>query len=126
MNVKVRGFGYSLATVSGPRCDAYGTGIVVSATARRPGSSGLAIGWFLAFTTSMELLDRITIEAGKCGGKPCVRGYRIRVRDVLELLAQGASADEILRDHPFLEADDIRACLHFAEVQSDALVGRAS
>lgn len=91
-----------------------------------PHIAALAIGWFLAFTAAMELLDRITIEAGKCGGKPCVRGYRIRVRDVLELLAQGASADEILQDYPFLEADDIRACLHYAAVQSDALVVRAS
>lgn len=74
----------------------------------------------------MELPERMTIEAGECGGKPCVRDYRIRVRDVLGLLAQGASVDEILQDYPFLEADDIRACPHYAALQSDALVVRAT
>ncbi|BET69339.1 DUF433 domain-containing protein [Opitutales bacterium ASA1] len=74
----------------------------------------------------MDLLSRITIEPGKCGGKPCVRGYRLRVRDVLELLAKGASFDEVLEDYPFLERDDILACLQFGAVQSDALILRAS
>ena len=60
------------------------------------------------------LLSRITVEPGKCGGRPCIRGFRLRVKDVLELLAQGASWDEILKDYPFLEADDLRACLEFA------------
>jgi uncharacterized protein (DUF433 family) len=74
----------------------------------------------------MNLIDRITIEPGKCGGKPCIRGFRLRVRDVLELLANGATFEEILEDYPFLERDDIRACLHYAAVQSDALILRAS
>lgn len=60
------------------------------------------------------LVSRITVEAGKCGGRPCIRGYRLRVKDVLELLANGAAWAEILEDYPFLEADDIRACLVFA------------
>lgn len=74
----------------------------------------------------MNLLERITIEPGKCGGKPCIRGFRLRVRDVLELLAAGASSEEILADYPFLEPDDVKACLQFAAVQSDALILRAS
>jgi uncharacterized protein (DUF433 family) len=72
------------------------------------------------------LLSRITIEPGKCGGRPCIRGYRLRVKDVLELLAPGASWEEIPTDYPFLEADDIRACLEFAAVQNDHVVLRAS
>lgn len=72
------------------------------------------------------LLSRITVEPGKCGGRPCVRGYRLRVKDVLELLANGASWEEILTDYPFLEADDIRACLEFAAAQNDHVVLRAS
>lgn len=73
-----------------------------------------------------SLLSRITVEAGKCGGRPCIRGYRLRVKDVLELLAHGASWEEILTDHPFLEPDDIRACLEFAAAQNDHVVLRAS
>ena len=72
------------------------------------------------------LLSRITVEAGKCGGRPCIRGYRLRVKDVLELLAQGASWAEILADHPFLEPDDIRACLEFAAAQNDHVIPHAS
>ncbi len=59
--------------------------------------------------------DRIiTIEPGKRGGKPCIRGLRITVYDVLEYLASGMSEAEILRDFPDLTAEDIRACLAFA------------
>lgn len=54
--------------------------------------------------------SRITAEPGKCGGRPCVRGKRIRVSDVQDLLAAGADEQEILRDYPFLDAADIRAC----------------
>ena len=61
-----------------------------------------------------DLLQRITIEEGKLGGRPCIRGMRIRVQDVLEMLAGGASSEEILRDFPYLEADDIRAVLAYA------------
>jgi uncharacterized protein (DUF433 family) len=50
-----------------------------------------------------ERLNRITVEAGKCGGRPCIRGQRMRVTDVLELLAAGASFEEIMRDYSFLE-----------------------
>jgi len=63
------------------------------------------------------LLSRITVEAGKCGGRPCIRGHRLRVKDVLELLGNGATWKEILADYPFLEPDDIRACLERGEDQ---------
>lgn len=62
---------------------------------------------------------RITIEPGKCGGRPCIRGMRIRVTDVLSLLGAGASFDEILSDYPDLEADDILAALNHAATQVD-------
>jgi uncharacterized protein (DUF433 family) len=65
----------------------------------------------------MSLMDRITIEAGKCGGRPCIRGMRIRVSDVLDMLAGGATPDEILDSFPDLEADDIRAALAYASAQ---------
>ena len=58
--------------------------------------------------------SRITLEAGKRGGKPCIRGLRITVYDVLEWLAQGMSEAEILADYPELELEDIRAALAFA------------
>ena len=64
------------------------------------------------------MMERITSEPDKCGGKPCIRGMRIRVLDVLELLAAGASHAEILEDYPYLEADDITACLLFAAEQA--------
>jgi uncharacterized protein (DUF433 family) len=68
---------------------------------------------------TVNYLDRITIEPGKCGGRPCIRGKRLRVKDILELLAAGADNAEILRDYPFLESEDIRAALQFAAAQSD-------
>ncbi len=62
----------------------------------------------------MEVAPRITVEAGKLGGKPCIRGLRFPVRDLLELLANGATVGEILEDYPFLEAEDIPAALSYA------------
>jgi uncharacterized protein (DUF433 family) len=62
----------------------------------------------------MDYRAIITIEPGKRGGKPCIRGLRITVYDVLEYLASGMSEAEILTDFPDLTADDIRACLAFA------------
>ena len=64
-----------------------------------------------------DLLSRITIRADQCHGRPCIRGMRIRVVDVLEMLANGISQDEILSDFPDLERDDIRACLAYAVAQ---------
>ena len=69
-----------------------------------------------------DLLNRITIEPGKCGGRPCIRGQRMRVSDVLDLLAAGASFEEILRDYAFLERQDILAALAYAARQSDHIV----
>lgn len=66
-----------------------------------------------------NLLTRITVEADKCGGRPCIRGKRMRVSDILELLAAGATDQEILQDYPFLEPEDIRAALAFAAAQSN-------
>ena len=66
-----------------------------------------------------SLLDRITIDPGKCGGRPCIRGLRMRVTDILGLLSTGASHQEILEDYPFLENSDIRAALEYAAVQTD-------
>jgi len=65
---------------------------------------------------------RITIEPGKCGGKPCIRGMRIRVSDVLELLANGAPIEEILADYPCLERDDILAAIAYAAQQTNHVV----
>jgi uncharacterized protein (DUF433 family) len=58
-----------------------------------------------------DWLYRITIEPGKCGGQPCIRGKRMRVRDILELLSAGASFEEILEDYPFVEREDLFAVL---------------
>ena len=62
----------------------------------------------------MDYKDHITIEADKRGGKPCIRGMRITVYDILEYLASGMSEDEIVEDFPELTKDDIKACLAFA------------
>lgn len=62
----------------------------------------------------MSYRDRITIEPGKRGGRPCVRSLRISVYDVLGWLASGMSEADILGDHPDLQREDIRACLEFA------------
>jgi uncharacterized protein (DUF433 family)/predicted nuclease of predicted toxin-antitoxin system len=60
------------------------------------------------------ILDGITLDPEQCGGRPCVRGLRIRVSDVLELLAAGETHEEILVEYPYLEAEDITACLLYA------------
>ena len=73
---------------------------------------------------NLERLSRITVEEGKCGGRPCIRGLRIRVKDVLELLSSGASFEEILRDFPFLEREDILAAIDYAAYQTDHVVLR--
>jgi uncharacterized protein (DUF433 family) len=73
---------------------------------------------------NLERLRRITVEEGKCGGRPCIRGLRIRVKDVLELLGAGASFEEILKDYPFLEREDILAAIDYAAYQTDHVVLR--
>ena len=67
----------------------------------------------------MKLRDRITAEPDKMGGRPCIRGLRNRVTDVLEMLAAGGTVAEILADHPDLEAQDISAALSYAAEQID-------
>ncbi len=69
-----------------------------------------------------ELLNRITSDPQQAGGRPCIRGMRIRVKDILDMLAGGASEREILNDFPYLEADDIKASLEYASAQVDHAV----
>ena len=75
---------------------------------------------------NLERLNRITVEEGKCGGRPCIRGQRIRVTDVLQLLGAGASFEEILSDYPSLEREDILAAIDYAAYQTDHVVLRTS
>ena len=74
----------------------------------------------------MSNLDRITINPDKCGGRPCIRDLRIRVKDVLEMLASGMTNEEILHDFPYLEAADILAALEYAARQVDHPVLQAA
>ncbi len=73
----------------------------------------------------MNYQDYITIEPGKRSGKPCIRGLRITVYDVLEYLASGMTQAEILQDFPDLTAEDLRACLAFAADRERKLVATA-
>lgn len=73
-----------------------------------------------------DLLKRITSHPDMCGGRPCIRGMRIRVIDVLEMLASGMTPGEILKDYPYLEAEDISASLAYAARSLDHPVLRAS
>ena len=73
----------------------------------------------------MALHERITIDPGQCGGRACIRGMRIRVIDVLEMLASGMSQHQIQEEFPYLEAEDIRAALQFAAQRLDHAVGQA-
>ena len=66
-----------------------------------------------------EIADRITANREQCGGRPCIRGLRIRVVDVLDLLASGLTADQVLDEHPDLEPEDILACLRYASSRID-------
>ena len=70
---------------------------------------------------SPDYSNIITVEPGKRGGQPCIRGLRLTVYDVLEYLESGMSEDEILADFPDLRPDDIRACLAFAAAQEHRL-----
>ena len=74
----------------------------------------------------MTELHRITIDPEQCGGRPCLRGLRVRVSDILDLLAAGASHMEILEDYPYLEAADITAALEYAARQVDHTVIRVA
>jgi uncharacterized protein (DUF433 family) len=64
-------------------------------------------------------LSRITVDDAQCGGRPCIRGMRIRVTDILELLSADATIEEILADYPYLEREDILAAIEYAARQAD-------
>lgn len=66
-----------------------------------------------------QSVDRITIDPEVCGGRPCIRGLRIRVKDILDMLAGGATRQEILADYPYLEDQDITAALEYAARATD-------
>lgn len=74
----------------------------------------------------MSLLDRISIDPEVVHGRPAIRGTRMRVADVLSLLAEGADEAEILEDYPYLAGEDIRACLAYAAAQADHAIVVAS
>ncbi len=67
----------------------------------------------------MEIFPRITVNPAQCGGRPCVRGMRIRVSDVLDLLASGLSPDEIVAEMPDLTREDVYSCIRFASQKID-------
>lgn len=70
----------------------------------------------------MSQLQRITFNPDQCGGRPCIRGMRIRVKDVLDMLASGATEADILESYPYLEREDIQASLEYAARQVDHAV----
>jgi uncharacterized protein (DUF433 family) len=72
--------------------------------------------------TDKIYLNRITLNPEQCGGRPCIRGTRLRVCDILELLAAGASSEEILEDYHPIEKEDILAALQYAAQQTDHAV----
>lgn len=75
-----------------------------------------------AHSRSMDYRKIITVEAGKRGGKPCIRGLRVTVYDVLDYLAAGMSHGQILEEFPYLQEEDIRACLAYAADRERRLV----
>lgn len=74
----------------------------------------------------MNILERITIDPGQCGGKPCIRNMRIRVKDVLEMLGSGMTETDIVTEFPYLEIDDLRAAQLYAARLTDHPVLRSA
>lgn len=74
------------------------------------------------YYAAMTQMHRITFSPDQCGGRPCIRGMRIRVKDVLSMLAAGETEQTILKDFPDLQPEDIRACLEYAATQVDHAV----
>ena len=74
----------------------------------------------------LEINPRITVDPEQCGGRPCIRGMRVRVSDVLDLLAAGLTSSQVLEELPYLEPEDIQACLRYAsrELDHPVLVAR--
>jgi uncharacterized protein (DUF433 family) len=66
-----------------------------------------------------EALDRITVDPQVCSGRPCIRGLRVRVKDILDMLAGGVNRAQILRDYPYLQDEDITAALEFSARATD-------
>lgn len=81
--------------------------------------AGLARSFRLEIVAAVEQFDRITVEPGKCGGKPCVRGMRITVRRVLELLASFPDHVSLLAEYPYLEPEDLQQALRYAAATVD-------
>lgn len=79
-----------------------------------------------AYRFLLDRLDRITFDPEQCGGRPCIRNMRIRVKDVLGMLAAGMSEAEILNDFPCLDTEDIRACIQFAADELDHVILKAA
>jgi uncharacterized protein (DUF433 family) len=75
--------------------------------------------WIFDRSLEMSVMDRITVNPRQCGGRPCIRGMRIRVTDVLDLLAAGLTREQVLEELPDLESEDVDACLRFASVRID-------
>ena len=66
-----------------------------------------------------NLAERITVDLEQCGGCPCIRGMRVRVTDVLDLLAVGLTPEQVISELPYVELDDVRACIRFASQRLD-------
>lgn len=90
-----------------------GGGVGGAILTRRRSTRGVVPRWN-CYTGLMDGFPRITIEPDKCAGAPCIRGYRIRVVDVLDLLAAGLTAEEIVEELPDLEPEDVTAALEYA------------
>lgn len=73
----------------------------------------------MAVMAQIPTFDRITVEPGKCAGKPCIRGMRITVRRVLEILATHQRREDIFREYPFLEEEDLQQALNYAAAAVD-------
>jgi uncharacterized protein (DUF433 family) len=84
----------------------------VSSAVRRPEPNSEGVSHW--YTLSMELAERVTVNPAQCGGRPCIRGMRIRVTDVLDLFAAGLSPEQILAEMPDLELEDLQASLRYA------------
>ena len=78
---------------------------------QQPQEIGSATSAFLNYSSTM---NRITIDPEQCGGRPCIRGMRIRVTDVLDLLSNGLTSQQVLEELPDLQPEDIQACLQYA------------
>jgi uncharacterized protein (DUF433 family) len=79
-----------------------------------------------SMSLKMDILERITIDPERCGGKPCIRNMRIRVKDVLEMLGSGMTESDVLAEFPYLESDDLRAAQLYAARLTDHTVLRSA